>query len=203
MSWSLSLAAPPETDLLDAFFLATGKALYLANAYERKCQYVLRVGNLVTAHQADPSLALEEIIAAAPADKLLGGTLHGLAAHTMGQAMDMSVLHKAREARNFIAHEGAAVGYVWSASKDQILRQASKLRVAVRDLSHGDNLISQWCHGLDEPHGPQPVDWIRTYPKTVETWVFGSLNELIPTEDAEPNADPRSPGSFGARKQPE
>ncbi|MFF6840086.1 hypothetical protein ACFY8X_15075 [Streptomyces tanashiensis] len=53
-----------------------GRALHLANAYEDKCQYVLRVGNLITAHQA---------------------------AHAMGQTMDMDTLHKARQARNWIA----------------------------------------------------------------------------------------------------
>lgn len=120
MSWSLSLLAPRETELLDALFLSAGRALHLANAYEDKRQYVLRVGNLITAHQADPVLTLEEVFAAVPADKLLGGTLHSLAAHAMGQTMDMSTLHKAREARNFIAHEGASIGDMWSANSDRI-----------------------------------------------------------------------------------
>ncbi|MFJ8301069.1 hypothetical protein ACIQ9R_34925 [Streptomyces sp. NPDC094447] len=189
MSWSLSPLAPQEPKLLDAFFLVVGRALHLANAYEYKCQYVLRVGNLITAHQAGPALSLEEILAAAPADKLLGETLRGLAAHAMGQTTDMSTLHKARKARNFIAHEGASIGSMWSASSNHILRHAAKLRVAVTDLAHGDNIISQWCHGLDEPHQPPSTDWIKRYPKTVDAWVFGSLGALLPDEGLLPQAD--------------
>jgi hypothetical protein len=188
MSWSLSLLPPREKKLLDALFLSAGRALHLANAYEDKCQHVLRVGNLIAVHQADPALTLEELVAAVPADKLLGGTLHSLAAHPMGRTMDMSTLHKAREARNFIAHEGASIGSMWSANGDRILRHADKLRGAVRDLAHGDNIISQWCHGLDEPREPPPMDWIKRYPETVDAWVFGSLRALLPVEQPEPTA---------------
>lgn len=182
MSWSLSLLAPREPELLDALFLSAGRALHLANAYEDKCQYVLRIGNLITTHQAAPNLTLEEALAAVPVDKLLGGTLHSLAAHAMGQTMDMDTLHRAREARNFIAHEGAAVGDIWHANSDRILLHAVKLRAAVKDLARGDNLISQWCHGLDEPNELPPANWINRYPETVDTWVFGSLRELLPVE---------------------
>ncbi|WP_405634779.1 hypothetical protein OHB53_11765 [Streptomyces sp. NBC_00056] len=121
-------------------------------------------------------------MAAVPVDKLLGGTLHSLAAHAMAQTMDMDALHKAREARNFIAHEGASIGYMWSATSDRILRHAVKLRAAVKDLAHGDNIISKWCHELEEPHDPPPADWISCYPETVDTWVFGSLRALLPIE---------------------
>lgn len=193
MSWSLSLLAPRETELLDALFFSAGRALHLANAYEDKCQYVLRVGNLITAHQTDPALTLEEVFAAVPADKLLGGTLHSLATHAMGQTMDMSTLHKAREARNFIAHEGASIGDMWSANSDRILRHAVKLRSAVKDLAHGDNIISQWCHRLDEPHELPPTDWIKCYPETVDTWVFGSLRALLPVEQPEPDSSSQTP----------
>lgn len=148
---------------------------------------------MITAHQADPALTLEEVFAAVPADKLLGGTLHSLAAHAMGQTMDMSTLHKAREARNFIAHEGASIGDMWSANSDRILRHAVKLRSAVKDLAHGDNIISQWCHGLDELHELPPTDWIKCYPETVDTWVFGSLRALLPVEQPEPDSGSQTP----------
>ncbi|MFJ7902388.1 hypothetical protein ACIQ6V_18160 [Streptomyces sp. NPDC096198] len=183
MSWSLSLLAPREPELLDALFLAVGRALHLANAYEDKCQYVLRVGNLITAQEADPAMTLEEAIASVPGDKLLGGTLHGLAAHAIGQTMDMDTLHKAREARNWIAHEGASIGNIWSVDSDRIAQHAVRLRAAVTDLALGDNIISQWCHGLSEPHEPRPMDWINSYPDTVDTWVFGHLRRLLPEQN--------------------
>ncbi|MEV6994353.1 hypothetical protein AB0N87_35060 [Streptomyces sp. NPDC093228] len=182
MSWSLSLLAPREPELLDALFLSVGRALHLANAYEDKCQYVLRVGNLITAHEADPAMTLEEAIASVPDDKLLGGTLRSMAAHAMGQTMDMETLHKARRARNWIAHEGASIGDIWSVTSDRILQHAVKLRAAVTDLALGDNIISQWCHGLSEPHELPPTNWIDGYPDAVDTWVFGHLRPLLPEQ---------------------
>lgn len=161
-------------------FLAVGRALHLANAYENKCQYVLRVGNMVTASQADPVLTLDELIASTPVDQMLGGTLHSLGNHPMGVTMDMDILHKAREARNFIAHEGASIGYIWYARPESILQHTVKLRTAVGDLAAGDNLISQWCHGLEEPHASQPTDWIAAYPDLVDRWVFADLLALLP-----------------------
>ncbi|MFF0479341.1 hypothetical protein [Streptomyces sp. NPDC004284] len=79
---------------------------------EDQCQYLLRVDNLIAAHQADPATTFEEAVAAVPVDKLLGGTLHSLAAHVMGRAMDMDALHKARQARNRIAPEGASISAI-------------------------------------------------------------------------------------------
>lgn len=180
MTWSLSLLKPREPELLDALFLSVGRALHLANAYEDKCQYLLRVGNLITAHQTDPAMTFEEAVASVPADKLLGGTLHSLAAHAMGQTMDMDTLHKARRARNWIAHEGASIGAIWCVDRDLILQHAVKLRAAVTDLALGDNIISQWCHGLAEPHDLPPTDWINRYSDAVDTWVFGHLRGLLP-----------------------
>jgi hypothetical protein len=115
-NYAEALLKPREPELLDALFLSVGRALHLANAYEDKCQYVLRIGNLITAHQGDAAMTFEEAVASVPADKLLGGTLHGLASHAMSRTMDMDTLHKARQARNWIAHEGASIGGIWSRS---------------------------------------------------------------------------------------
>ncbi|MFB6823699.1 hypothetical protein ACFCXA_19150 [Streptomyces virginiae] len=193
MGWSLSLFAPPHEEHLDALFLAVGRALHLANAYEHKCQYVLRIGNMVSASEADPILTLDELIAATPADKMLGGTLHSLANHPMGVTMDMDTLHKAREARNFIAHEGASIGYIWSARLGTILQHAVKLRAAVADLAAGDNLISQWVHGLEEPRASLPTDWIAVYPDLVDRWVFTDLLALLPELAQEQRDSPDAP----------
>ncbi|MGI5137327.1 hypothetical protein [Streptomyces sp. CA-106110] len=62
MGWSLNYLKPREPRLLDALFLSAGRALHLANAFESKCQYVLRMANLAEAAQADPVLGLQEMI---------------------------------------------------------------------------------------------------------------------------------------------
>ncbi|MEU2233526.1 hypothetical protein [Streptomyces vietnamensis] len=62
------------------------------------------------------------------------------------------------------------------------MEYAVKLRTAVTDLALGDNIISQCCHGLAEPHDPPPRDWINGYPDVVDTWVFGHLCGLLPEQ---------------------
>ncbi len=139
---------------------------------------------LVAGHgeEGGGAVPFEEAVAQVPADKLLGGALHSLAAHAMGRTMDMDTLHEARQTRNWIAHEGASIGAVCSADRDLILQHAVKLRTAVTDLALGDNIISQWCHGLEEPHDPPPTDWINSYPDAVDTWGFGHLRGLLPVQ---------------------
>jgi len=43
MSWSLDFHLPREPELLEAFLLALGKALYLACGFEAKCRWVLQM----------------------------------------------------------------------------------------------------------------------------------------------------------------
>ncbi|MBB5105605.1 hypothetical protein [Streptomyces spectabilis] len=127
-------------------------------------------------------MTFEAAVASVPTDKLPGGTLHSLASHSMGRAMGIDTLHKARQARNWIAHEGASIGAIWSVDRDRTLQQAVELRTAVTDLALGDNIISQWCYGLAQPHDPPPTDWINGYPDAVDTWVFGHLRGLLPKQ---------------------
>jgi hypothetical protein len=189
MSWSLGYLKPREPRLLDALFLSAGRALHLANSFESKCQYVLRMAHFAETAQADPVLSLQEIIATLPPDKMLGGTLRDLSNTQLGsRSSDFDLLDRARKARNLIAHEGASVGAVWSARRDGILEHTVRLRAAVSDLASGDNVVSQWCFHLDEPSDPLPRMLIDTYPKMVDDWVFGHFGELLDAEDDSPLA---------------
>ncbi|MET9701162.1 hypothetical protein ABZY31_30190 [Streptomyces sp. NPDC006529] len=183
MGWSLSLLPPPEPELLDAVFLSAGRALHLANAFENKCQYVLRIANLASAFDEDPALTLDEAIAAAPSDKMLGQTLHLLVDRFQTPVPEEAVglLNKARAARNFIAHEGASLGssYIWVARADTLIRHAVALRAAVQALSLGDCIVSRWVSEIEEPNVPAPRSWDDDYPPMVDTWVFGHFNGLL------------------------
>lgn len=188
MGWSLSYLKPREPRLLDALFLSAGRALHLANAFESKCQYVLRMANLAEAAQADPVLGLQEMINGLPPDKMLGGTLRDLANTSLGsRTSDFDALDGARKARNFIAHEGASVGSISAVSQGDILGHAARLRAAVADLALGDNVVSQWCFHLDEPKDSLPRMLIDAYPTMVDGWVFGHFGGLLDAEDDSPS----------------
>ncbi|MET9463170.1 hypothetical protein ABZY05_50925 [Streptomyces canus] len=94
-------------------------------------------------------------------------------------ARTADLLHAAKEARNFIAHQGAGAGYVSDLTRDSILTHASRLRTAVADLARGDNIVSTWCHGTEEPREPAPQHLIDAYPKLIDAWVFGTFGSLL------------------------
>ncbi|MFE0448141.1 hypothetical protein [Streptomyces fungicidicus] len=198
MTWSLGYLPPREPDLLDALFLSAGRSLHIANAFEGKCRWLVRCINLVEVHQnADPVATFEEIIAALPADKMLGHALHQLTGRMSCTTETMDVLRRAREARNFIAHEGADVGDLSAARAKHILAHAGRLRSAVSDLAAGDNIVSQWGFHFEEPNWSLPRDLVDAYPAMIDNWVFGHfgslLDEVAPlaaTEAAEPAQQP-------------
>jgi hypothetical protein len=42
-------------------------------------------------------------------------------------------------------------------------------------LVAGDNIVSKWVYGIEEPREPAPLHLIAAYPRMVEEWVFGSF----------------------------
>jgi hypothetical protein len=175
VGWSVGYKPPPESDLIDEILLAAGKALYLANRFESNCRHVLGIANLVDLIK-DPVTSLEEVAAKLPKEKMLGPTLQGLLSHA-----DMSIrpdeaaaLTKAKEARNYIAHKGAAaIGELSSYSVQRKLDALRALRANVIDLANGDNIVSAWVYEIDEREpAPAIVDY---YTDLVDDWIFGHL----------------------------
>ncbi|MGC0327993.1 hypothetical protein RKD23_000983 [Streptomyces sp. SAI-170] len=185
MTWSLGHLPPREPELLDALFLSAGRSLHLANAFETKCRWIVRCINLIEAHDAaDPMATFEDIIAALPKDEMLGPTLRQLVVHMSVSAEPADILRRAREARNFIAHEGAGVGDISAVRDKHILVHAARLRTAVSDLATGDNIVSAWGYHLDEWREPLPWDLINAYPKMIDDWVFGHFGDLLDRDPA-------------------
>jgi hypothetical protein len=173
MSWSVGNGLPPESDLIDEILLAAGKALYLANCFESKCQGVLRAAHVTDIIEADPVISLEQIGAKLPKPKMLDGTLQDLSPH-MSQA-ELTVLQKARLARNYIAHEGAAaIGPLSSRNVRAMLNALRGLRAAVIDLAGDDNIVSEWIYFFEEPREAM-AGLGDDYLDRIDRWVFGHL----------------------------
>jgi hypothetical protein len=77
MAWTLHFQ-PIRNPRADDALLSLGRALYISNAFEDKCRYVLRMINLIDKINGDPVLKLEEAIAQVPKDKMLDPTLQRL-----------------------------------------------------------------------------------------------------------------------------
>jgi hypothetical protein len=135
-----------------------GRALYVAQAYEEKCKSLLRFGHLVESMHADPEAGLEELFRTVPRGQMLKNTLDQLAEILPSAADHAQVLQKAREARNYIAHEGVRFSVHDSRASD-LLKCLSGLRAQVQLLASGDNLVSAWLFELEEPYEPSGEQW--------------------------------------------
>lgn len=64
MPWSLDYQPPKEPARLEQLFLAVGKALYLASAFEAKCQFLLRIMKIVRHYEStgDTSATADNLI---------------------------------------------------------------------------------------------------------------------------------------------
>ena len=173
MGWSLSPNLPArDPEAVDAALMAAGRALYLANGFEMKCRFVLRTANLATYVESHPEATFADALATLARQKCLGPTIAELKPLPGVEPDEFPLLDKACEARNFIAHEGAAFGYVFSVSAARIGEHLEKLRSAVVNLARGDSLVSRWVYEIEEKE-PAPLDVELDYPVVAEAWVFG------------------------------
>ena len=189
MAWSVAYGSPPESDLIDEILLAAGKALYLANSFEAKCSFVLRAFNFSDVVREDPVITLEQVAALVPGDKMLGKTLQDLfARHDTGWRQEqIALLIKAREARNYVAHEAAgAIGELYHHNVQHMLDALRLLHAKVIDLAKGDNVVSAWAYYMEELTS-EPLPSISVdYLDRIESWVFGH----VPREWLDPNWKP-------------
>lgn len=171
MGWSLDYQPPKEPELLTALFLAAGKALYLASSFEDKCQWVLRIVTITTHYEAtgDGSAAIE--LARAMKKKMLGPTIQKLKDPLEFTAGDLETLERARDARNYIAHESAKLDPLSSVSAEIIIEKFARLRVELQALIVGDNLVSRWVYEISEKElAPRGIQ--EAYSSWVLEWVF-------------------------------
>jgi hypothetical protein len=112
MGWSLDYRGVKEPELLDEFLLAVGKALCVASAFERKCQWVLRMVKLTDYLEegGDTSRAAVNALLAVTKDKFLGPTVGDMKGLPDFSADEVALLERAKDARNFIAHDSADIG---------------------------------------------------------------------------------------------
>jgi len=174
MGWSLDYRGVKEPELLDEFLLAVGKALCVASAFERKCQWVLRMVKLTDYLEegGDTSRAAVNALLAVTKDKFLGPTVGDMKGLPDFSADEVALLERAKDARNFIAHDSADIG-TWASTK-QIFEQRERLRNEVEALTAGDNVISCWIYRL-ENHKELGLPGIEEdYPRLVRQWIFGA-----------------------------
>ena len=176
MGWSLSYLTPAEPELLGKFFLIIGKSLYLATSFESKCQFVHRVLRL-SAHCENTDDINEFItLMQSMKDSMLGQTIKGMEAFPKFITADnISKLERAKDARNYIAHESTEIGVLSSVSAKTIDESLTRLRRELAYLIVGDDLVSRWVFEIEEKQRTSRK-MRAAYHQQVFQWVFGSEN---------------------------
>jgi hypothetical protein len=172
MSWIIGCLPPKEPELLEFFFTVLGRALYAANAFEGKCRHILQLIRFVNLYNQTGDADATFQLAAALKDKVLAGTIAEIHSNVTFRADEIGLLEKARDARNFIAHEGGQIGSIVYASERTIYEQLDVLRSRVKELAKGDNVASKWEYGICEKE-PTPYGIYELYPAALEEWIFG------------------------------
>jgi hypothetical protein len=86
------------------------------------------------------------------------------------------VLKKARDARNYIAHE-AATPCLYSRESDEAIAEAlPQFRSNVDALAVGDNLVAGWSYMIQEKELP-PFHIAERYRLQMTSWVLEPLTE--------------------------
>jgi hypothetical protein len=171
MGWSIGYIPPQEPELLDRFFLTVGKALFLASEFEEKCRFVLRITKLAEHYESTGDTSATRALAKALKDQCLGPTLRELKDRPDLKAGDIALLERARDARNFIAHEVAILGGLSDIGETLISQRIKLLRAHVVALTAADNMVSRWVYEIEEKE-PAPDEIQEVYPELIARWVF-------------------------------
>ena len=172
MPWLLGCLPPREPELLDYFFTVLGKALYVSNAFEFRCRELLGFARFANACQLTGDFDATVQLVAAMKEQMLARTLAGLDNAMPIKPEDIELLERSKNARNFIAHEGGRIGHIWSATEQDINAQLELLRVEVKALAEGDNVVSGWQYGIQNKESA-PSGTCELYPAALEEWIFG------------------------------
>lgn len=193
MPWSIDHFSKRGTEKLDAWFAMAGKCLYLANSFEMKCKHLIRLIRLADVLKIESGLDAALTLCNQIQDKMLGGTISEMSGSSLVSEEDLQRLRKAKDARNFIAHEGASIGHLSGITVRALKSQTSRLRQEVATLAAGDNLVSRWLYEIEE-NRVAPSTITQDYAAWIDDWIFGTY-ENVHEEDV---ATSLAGGSLGS-----
>ena len=189
MSWSLSLRVPGNEPLLERYFVAVGKALLIGSNFEEKCLHVMRVQQIEETIRKgdDPREAAGQWTNAKK--PTLNNAIQKINSDSSTSEQQGITLDTARKARNFVAHEAAAMGEVWEVADSEVYSRVVKLVDKVREIAEGENIVSAWTYEITEGD-PAPASFATGYVDQVLEWVFSDLrNEAF---EVKPDGEPPS-----------
>ena len=138
--------------------------------------HVLRIISVAEYVKKGGDISDTEAVVAVLKAKLLGPTIKGMNRVPYFDVGDIALLERAKDARNFIAHDCANLGWPLSDVSARLIHEnLARLRREVESLTAGDNVISRCVFEIDQKEPAPP--WIQQeYPQWVQRWIFGSID---------------------------
>ena len=162
--------------LMERHAHASGRALTLAQHFEANCKDVLMWWHVSKAAEdgkvksrADLKSFAEELVGL-----MLAKTIKRLADDHEISDVELDVLVRAKDARNYVAHECMAATSFASQFDRNPVGDDGRFRQEIRALAAGDNLISSWSYMFHEKEMP-PMHYMSAYTEKICSWVLAPL----------------------------
>lgn len=170
---------PSKYDVLQITFLdSIGRALTLAHHYEAVTKSILG-WFLLSMKVKDKQLnTADDMVNFLNGFKtpMLGGTIKDLGMNFSISKDDIDNLNRAKNARNYIAHEATTPIWASSNSAKFIKAEFAVYLEHVKALAKGDNIVSGW-HYMFEEKEPLLPGLTNEYEQEIISWVLEPLSK--------------------------
>jgi hypothetical protein len=171
VTWSIDVRRPAELPATSRYLARVGRALFLASMFEEQCKSFLTLVEIFKRAElleSDAALALEHSLK----KKRLAEAIAKFVDITRVKQEHVDALHKARLARNWIAHEAALLGPLSTVSSTTLVEQTKELRTQVDLLVAGDMIVSVWADAAERGRNAGESTLHIIYPDLAASWVM-------------------------------
>lgn len=171
-------------DIHDCYLAAVGRGLLLAQNFEENCKYVLLIWDLGDAFKSGVISNAGELPAYSNLllKRFLGPVVKRFGSKYGIKPEQYKVLEKARNARNYLAHEGATP-CLYYRHPEAITEALPLFKRSIGELAEGDNLVSGWSYMIQEKELP-PYRIKQQYCDQITAYILEPLEQYLETGDS-------------------
>ncbi len=161
----------------ESYINAVGRALLVAQHFEESCKDFMKRWIISGYLEVGVAKSVSDIrsISEKLTGLMLGSSIKRLSSDRDITDAEITVLIRAKDARNYIAHEAVtATAFISRFSRRHRPDNLSLFKDAVSALVEGDNLISSWGYMFHEQEG-YPAEYLVEYPNRLTKWILAPL----------------------------
>lgn len=178
-SFSMWILTKNFVDLHDCYLASVGRSLLLAQSFEQNCKFVCLIWDLGDAFESKTISDVEQLpdYSALLLKRFLGTVIQRFGSRYPIKREQYEILERAREARNYIAHE-AGTPCLYYNTHEPIIEALPQLRTNITALAEGDNLVSGWSYMIQEKNFP-PAGIRQSYVHEITSYILEPLEDYV------------------------